>query len=178
MASMGDIEIKGGGTPIQSLVGNPNSGQQRQQQHQPVQQHQQPLQQHQQPVQSLQQPVQSLQQLQYRQQQQYPSHLRQEYLPESNDNRYVRNNSKRSEGKKSSDKSVSDNFKNITGVDWYMLISVIILFILFGNSLIYNSQSKFLPVDLRIGNPPLILVILNAVIVGILYLIIARIVPK
>lgn len=155
--------INGGGTPIQALL---SDGQQQQ-----VPQ--------QQPPQMTSQQQQMLQQMNPQEQQMIYEQMRQQMIPQQEKPLKSALKRKKEHLKNNVDESTTaEKFKNATGTTWYKFLIVIILFIIFGNSWIYDCEKNLLPIGMRMGNPPLILVILNGLIVGLIYLLICKIVPE
>ena len=141
--------IDGGGTPIQSILNDYPQPQQQQI--------------------YIPQPQQQMYIPQQQQQQQM-------YIPQ-NEN-YLKSVLKKNKEHLKNEETTAEKFKNITGTAWYKFLVVVLLFIIFGNSWIYDCEKNFTPIGFRIGNPPLMLVVVNGIIVGIIYLIICKLIPE
>jgi len=64
-----------------------------------------------------------------------------------------------------------------TNVQWIVFVVMIFLFILLSNASIYKLQSQFVPIQfLSDDNPPIILVIFNSILFGILFLVVNKLV--
>jgi len=156
-----NTKFTGGGTPINALL---NPQQQQQQMNIPQQQQQQQqqmaMQQQQQRMSPQQQQQQQQMAMQHQQQQQMLAMQQQQQqmakiLPKKN---------------------MTEKFQNFTGCNWKLLVAIVIIFILFNNSFIYDCEKTFLPLSLRFGNPPLAAVIFNAIIAGIIFLLINKLI--
>jgi len=70
--------------------------------------------------------------------------------------------------------SFVEKFENYTNCSWVKFVCLVILIILMNNSFIYEFEMKLIPVNMRFGQPPLIAVILNALFIGIIFLLISK----
>lgn len=59
-------------------------------------------------------------------------------------------------------------------VSWKYILAVIVIFILLNNSLVYGFETRLLPYQFSKGTPPLVAVVVNAVIAGILFLLVYK----
>jgi hypothetical protein len=143
--SFQDPRFQGGGTPINKLVQSP--GPPPQQMH-PQQMH--PQQMHPQ---------------QMHPQQMHPQQMHpQQMHPHQYENSMVKNR----------EVSFVEKFENYTNCSWVKFVCLVILIILMNNSFIYEFEMKLIPVNMRFGQPPLIAVILNALFIGIIFLLISK----
>jgi len=70
--------------------------------------------------------------------------------------------------------SLSDKFENFTKCSVVKFFSLVILIILFNNSLVYDLEKNFIPPTISYGSPPILAVILNAFIIGFIFLLICK----
>ena len=74
-------------------------------------------------------------------------------------------------------KKISNACIPYTDVKWVVFVAVIFLFILLSNASIYKLESQFVPINfLSDDDPPIVLVIFNAILFGILFLVIHKLV--
>ena len=162
-----NTKFTGGGTPINALL---NPQQQQQQMNIPQQQQQQmniPQQQQQQQQQMAMQ--QQQQRMSPQQQQMAMQHQQQQQM-------LAMQQQQQQMAKILPKKNMTEKFQNFTGCNWKLLVAIVIIFILFNNSFIYDCEKTFLPLSLRFGNPPLAAVIFNAIIAGIIFLLINKLI--
>lgn len=155
---MSESRFSGSGTPIQALSPQQQQQQQPQQQMQQQQMYspEQIEQMRQQQMQQMQQEQMQMHQMKPQQQKQHPQQQMQQM-------------------QQMQQEIPQDKFKECTGTSWQKFLAIIIVFILLNNTWIYDIEKNLLPLSLRIGNPPLIAVIINAILAGLLYLIISKI---
>ena len=73
--------------------------------------------------------------------------------------------------------SISSACIPYTNVEWVVFISMIFLFILLSNASIYKLESQFVPIQfLSNDDPPIVLVIFNAMLFGIIFLVVKKLV--
>jgi uncharacterized integral membrane protein len=74
--------------------------------------------------------------------------------------------------------SNSSNSKTIEYQNmWQLFLIIVALIVIFNNSMVYCIQRNFTPNWLRTtssGNPPIIVILLNAIIIGALFVLILR----
>ena len=165
--SQNENRFKGGGTPIQSL--QPQGAPQGPPQMQQPQGAPQGPPQMQQPQGAPQ--VQRMTQQQYQQMQQ--QRMQQQQMQQQQMQR-MQNPKGMIKENYTNEKSVTEKFKDFTNTSWQKFLCIVILFIVLGNSWVYDCEKSLIPLGMRFGNPPLIAVIFNAIIAGIFYLVISK----
>lgn len=148
-----DPRFNGGGTPVGKLIQAPPPPQAPPQQMPPQQMAQQQMH----PQQVMQQQMAQQQQMQ-----------RQPLLQQQHSIHNLPNQ------EKSINSGITEKFESFTNCSWQKFIAIVILVIIFNNSMIYDFEKNIIPVNMRFGDPPLFAVILNAIIVGLIFLIISK----
>lgn len=69
---------------------------------------------------------------------------------------------------------VVEKFENFTNCKWQRVLALLILIVIFNNSFVYEFEKTLIPVSMRFGEPPLIAVFLNAIVVVLLFLAISK----
>lgn len=145
-----DPRFSGGGTPISSLVEKPQQQAMPQQQTMPQQQAMMPQQQQAAMMQQQQQQQAAMMQ----QQQQRMQNIRS--IPGGKVENF------------------SEKFENFTNCSWQRFLALVILIVIFNNSFVYDFEKNLIPIGMRFGDPPLLAVFLNALFVGIIFLLISK----
>ncbi len=70
--------------------------------------------------------------------------------------------------------SFSEKFESFSNCSWQRFLALVILVVIFNNSFVYNFEKNLIPVGMRFGDPPLLAVFLNALIIGIIFLLISK----
>lgn len=68
----------------------------------------------------------------------------------------------------------SEKFENVVGCSWQRFLSLVLLVVIFNNSFVYDFEKSLIPIGMRFGDPPLLAVFLNAIIIGIIFMIISK----
>lgn len=70
--------------------------------------------------------------------------------------------------------SKTTKFEELTNCKWQVFVAIIILCILFNNSILYNLEMSIIPVNMRFGTPPFLAVIFNSIVIACIFLIINK----
>lgn len=151
-----DQKFQGGGTPIGSII-QEQIPPQHQQQMPP--QHQQQMVQEQMPPQHQQQMIQQQQMAQQQMIQQQMAQQQQRRPPPQQQQRRLPNN----------DKQITP-FEETMGMSILQFIILIILISVINSPFVIGIEKKMLPVNFRMGDPPFVIIIFNAILITLIYI--------
>jgi len=140
-----DPRFEGGGTPIGQIIKEPQQVPQQVPQHQ-IPQHQVP--QHQFP------------------QHQFPQQVPQHQIPQYQIPQYQIPQYQKT--------GLVEKFENFTNCKWQRVVALFLLVVILNNSFVYNFEKTLIPVSMRFGDPPLLAVFVNALLVVFLFLLISK----
>ena len=67
-----------------------------------------------------------------------------------------------------------EKFENFTNCKWQRVLALFLLVVILNNSFVYNFEKTLIPVSMRFGDPPLLAVFVNALLVVLLFLLISK----